>query len=55
MRSFPIPDEDQEVAAYPIAVVKGSGNAVLAQAFIDYVLSADGQALLTARGFRGRP
>ncbi len=55
MRSFPIPDEDQEVAAYPIAVVKRSGNAALAQAFVDYVLSSDGQASLTARGFRGRP
>ncbi len=36
---------------YPIATIKGSKNAALAQAFIDYVRSAAGQQVLTADGF----
>ncbi len=38
-------------AMYPIAIVKASKNASGAQAFIDFVLSPDGQAYLKARGF----
>jgi molybdate transport system substrate-binding protein len=36
---------------YPIAVVKGASDAKSAQAFVDYVLSPDGQSFLKARGF----
>jgi molybdate transport system substrate-binding protein len=50
--SVPVPDEDQEIATYPIAAVKASSNAALAQSFVDFVLSPDGQNVLRARGFR---
>ena len=46
-----IPDNLNVIAVYPIAVVKDSPNLLLAQAFVDYVLSADGQAILTQYGF----
>jgi molybdate transport system substrate-binding protein len=52
---YPIPDEDQEIAAYPIAVVKGAPDQNLARAFVDYVLSPDAQAVLANDGFRRRP
>lgn len=52
---FPVPDEDQEIPLYPIAVVKRASNASLAQAFVDAVLSSDGQAVLATDGFRRRP
>ncbi len=38
-------------ATYPIAIVKASKNPAGAQAFIDFILSADGQAFLKERGF----
>jgi molybdate transport system substrate-binding protein len=50
--SVPVPDEDQEIAIYPIAAVKASANAAFAQSFVDFVLSPDGQNVLRARGFR---
>jgi molybdate transport system substrate-binding protein len=46
-----IPASLQTEATYPIAPVKGSKNAATAQQFVDYVLSADGQAVLTTYGF----
>ncbi len=46
-----IPANLQTEATYPIAPVKGSKNAATAQQFVDYVLSADGQAILTKYGF----
>ena len=55
IRSYPVPDEDQELAVYPIAVVKAGPNADLARAFVAYVLSADGQSVLQVNGFRQRP
>ena len=45
-----IPDDVNVIASYPIAAVTG-GDAVLAEAFIAYVLSADGQATLEEFGF----
>jgi len=45
-----IPDADNIVASYPIAAVTG-GDAALAEAFIAYLLSADGQATLADFGF----
>jgi molybdate transport system substrate-binding protein len=50
--SVPVPDEDQEIATYPIAAVRGRSNAALAQSFVAFVLSPDGQNVLHARGFR---
>ena len=46
-----IPDNLNVIAVYPIAIVKDSPNLAVAQAFVDYVLSADGQATLTKYGF----
>jgi len=51
--SIPVPDEDQEIATYPIATVKASASKDLAQSFIDYVLSAKGQSVLQSFGFHG--
>lgn len=48
---IPIPDTLNTIAAYPIAPIKGSQNAALAQQFVEYVLSPEGQAILTSYGF----
>jgi molybdate transport system substrate-binding protein len=48
---IPIPDDVNAGTSYPIATLTGSGNAVLAQAFVDHVLSAEGGAVLAAAGF----
>ncbi len=45
-----VPDEHNIIAEYPIAAVS-DGDAELAQAFIDFVLSDDGQAILEGWGF----
>ncbi|HZV78151.1 MAG TPA: molybdate ABC transporter substrate-binding protein [Candidatus Binatus sp.] len=50
--NYPVPDQDQVIATYPIARVKASAQSQLAQAFIDYVLSEEGQAVLRSYGFR---
>jgi molybdate transport system substrate-binding protein len=46
-----IPDELNTIATYPIAAVSDSKNAELAQAFVELVLSSDGQAILAKYGF----
>jgi molybdate transport system substrate-binding protein len=46
-----IPDSLNVIATYPIVAVKGTKNAALADAFIAYVLSIDGQATLQSFGF----
>ena len=46
-----IPDALNVIAVYPIAIVKDSPNLSTAQAFVDYILSPDGQATLTKYGF----
>ena len=46
-----IPAEDDVVATYPIAVLTDTRDAALASAFVDYVSSDDGQAILRDRGF----
>ena len=40
-----------EPPTYPIAVMKTAANPELSQAFVDFVLGPEGQALLQARGF----
>lgn len=46
-----IPDQFNVIAKYPIALVKNAPNAQAGQAFIDYVLSPAGQAVLQKWGF----
>lgn len=46
-----IPDALNDVALYPIAPVKGSAHAGLAQQFVEYVDSPSGQATLAKYGF----
>jgi molybdate transport system substrate-binding protein len=46
-----IPQQHQVIARYPVAVVRGSKSAALANRFIDYLVSPDGQSILTEFGF----
>jgi molybdate transport system substrate-binding protein len=46
-----IPSAHNVVAVYPIAVLAGSGNKAAARAFVDYVLSPEGQLALRLHGF----
>jgi len=46
-----IPDAENIIADYPIAVVKASKNHGAAVAFVDEIAKGSGQAALTARGF----
>lgn len=53
---FDIPDAYNVIAEYPIAVVEGTTDAEIAQAFVDYVRSDAGQDTLERWGFvRGVP
>jgi molybdate transport system substrate-binding protein len=47
-----IAEADNVVAKYPIAVIKASANRSAAQAFQDYVLGSEGQAVLKDAGFQ---
>lgn len=49
----PIPDNQNVIADYPIAVLKATQNMTGAVDFVDLVLSTDGQAILLAAGFQG--
>jgi molybdate transport system substrate-binding protein len=51
VEGVPIPDDINASTTYPIAALKKSGNHDLAQAWVNYVLSPDGQKVLTADGF----
>lgn len=46
-----IPDALNKIAQYPIAPTSDAGNPALAQVFIDFVLSNEGQAILADHGF----
>ncbi len=46
-----IPDEDNVVAEYPIAIISGSNNPPEANALVAFVMSPEGQAILTRHGF----
>jgi molybdate transport system substrate-binding protein len=48
-----VPDDQNIIADYPIAVLKSTTNQTAANAFVDLVLSPDGQAILKAAGFQG--
>lgn len=47
-----LPQEFNVVTCYPIALVAGARNPELARAFIDHVLSSEGQEILARYGFR---
>jgi molybdate transport system substrate-binding protein len=51
LKTIDIPAELNVIAKYPIAPLVKSTDAGLAKAFIDYVLSSDGQAVLQKWGF----
>jgi molybdate transport system substrate-binding protein len=46
-----IPDQDNVVALCRIAVLKNAHNKVAAQAFTDYLVNGDGQAVMAAHGY----
>jgi molybdate transport system substrate-binding protein len=52
LKTVTVPAQYNVVAEYPVAVVKGAGNAAAAQGFIDFVLSAPGQAIMKKYGFQ---
>ena len=47
----PIPADVNVVAEYPIAVTRDASNAALARAFVDFVISGEGQSILESYGF----
>jgi len=51
LQTIEISDELNVIATYPIAPLVNSENADLAQSFVNYVLSAEGQAVLAKWGF----
>jgi molybdate transport system substrate-binding protein len=51
LKTIEIPIGLNLIAKYPIAPLAASANADLAAAFVKYVLSADGQAVLDKWGF----
>ena len=48
-----VPDSQNVIADYPIAILKSTQNQAVATAFVNLVLSTDGQAILKAAGFQG--
>ncbi len=51
LRQLPIPESLNVIASYPIAPISDSNHPELTAAFIEFVLSPDGQAILAAHGF----
>jgi molybdate transport system substrate-binding protein len=52
VKGIEIPADVNASTTYPIAPLTASKNAALARAFVDHVLSAEGQKVLTAAGFQ---
>jgi molybdate transport system substrate-binding protein len=50
-QGVPIPDDQNVVATYPIAVVKSTKNQAASQSFVDSMVSGEGQQALEAHGF----
>jgi molybdate transport system substrate-binding protein len=46
------PESALAINTYPIVVVKGSKNAATAQAWVNFILSPQALAVLTAAGFQ---
>lgn len=55
VRAVEIPADMNVVAEYPVVVLKDARQPALAAAFVDLLLSADGQKRLAAAGFLPRP
>lgn len=55
VESVSIPAELNVVATYPIGVLEASGNREVAEAFLAYVMSDKGQAVLADHGFLPPP
>lgn len=51
VEQVPFPEAAKVVNMYPIAAVKGAGNKPAADAFVEFVRGAEGQAVLAAAGF----
>lgn len=51
--AVPIPEDRNVVAAYPIAALRTGGSATTGEAFVAFVTSAEGQAVLRRFGFAG--
>jgi molybdate transport system substrate-binding protein len=51
LKTIEVPSSVNVVADYPIATLTDTGNAAVAQAFVDFVLDPDGQAILAKWGF----
>jgi molybdate transport system substrate-binding protein len=51
VKTIAIPDSLNVIATYPIGVTAGSKSPALARAFVDYVVSADGQAIMVSSHF----
>jgi molybdate transport system substrate-binding protein len=52
VQGIPFPEAEQAINQYPICVLSAAPNKAAAQAFVDLVRSAAGQAVLKAAGFR---
>jgi molybdate transport system substrate-binding protein len=52
VQGIPFPEAEKAVNKYPICVLSAAPNRAAAQAFVDLVRSATGQAALKAAGFR---
>jgi molybdate transport system substrate-binding protein len=50
-QGVPIPAAQNIITSYPMALVKGTTNAGLGSAWIDYVAGPEGQKVLRAAGF----
>lgn len=53
VRTIEIPDGFNVLAVYPIALAKSASNSTGAAAFIEFILSAEGQGILARYGFGG--
>jgi len=51
VKTLAIPDSLNVIATYPVGVTSGSKNQALAKMFVDYVVSADGQAIMASSHF----
>jgi molybdate transport system substrate-binding protein len=51
VKGIDIPRADNAVNNYPIGVLADSGDPALARRFVDYILSAEGRAVLADAGF----
>ncbi|MGY4766415.1 molybdate ABC transporter substrate-binding protein [Kribbella sp. CWNU-51] len=52
VKGVQIPNDINASTDYPIAALTKSGNAALASAFVDFVLSPAGESVLSAAGFQ---